>query len=411
MTRKLDVFLGRDKVGMLEQDRHGALWFAYDGAWLENEHAVPVSASLPLRAKRYQSRDCRPFFSGLLPEELSRQRVAERFGVSERNDFALLEKIGAECAGAVSLLPPGELPQTGLARYRKLDVTELEGKLRSLPQSPLLVGEEGIRLSLAGAQGKAVLAMRGADFLLPMDGSPSTHILKPASGSFPDLVENEFFCMRLADALGIKVARVELGEAGAIRFLQITRYDRQEADDGSWERIHQEDFCQALGIAPELKYQEEGGPGLNDCFDLVRQRCDAPAPDVLRLFDAVVLNFLIGNNDAHGKNFSLIHEEGQTRLAPLYDLVSTEQYPELSANMAMRIGRTKNANEVTSKDWRALFQGAGLGPAMAIRRMHKMANDARLRSSQLIKAAPMASGVMQIISRRAAAILALRVGN
>jgi len=411
MTRKLDVFLGRDKVGMLEQDRHGALWFAYDGAWLENEHAAPVSASLPLRAKRYHSRDCRPFFAGLLPEELSRQRVAERFGVSERNDFALLEKIGAECAGAVSLLPPGELPQTGLARYRKLDVTELEGKLQSLPQSPLLVGEEGIRLSLAGAQGKAVLAMRGADFLLPMDGSPSTHILKPASGSFPDLVENEFFCMRLADALGIKVARVELGEAGAIRFLQITRYDRQEADDGSWERIHQEDFCQALGIAPELKYQEEGGPGLNDCFDLVRQRCDAPAPDVLRLFDAVVLNFLIGNNDAHGKNFSLIHEEGQTRLAPLYDLVSTEQYPELSANMAMRIGRAKTGNEVTSKDWLALFQGAGLGPAMAIRRMHKMANDARLRSIQLIKTVPMASGVMQIISRRAAAILALRVGN
>lgn len=411
MSQRLEVFLGMVKVGQLEQDDYGSLWFGYDEAWLGNEGAVPLSLSLPLRGERFHSRDCRPFFAGLLPEEGNRQRLAERFGVSERNDFALLERIGAECAGAVSLLPVGELPCDSVARYRKLEAGDMEEKLGSLPQSPLLAGEEGIRLSLAGAQGKAALAMRGGDFFLPLDGAPSTHILKPDSKVFSGLVENEFFCMRLAAGLGLAAADVEMGAAGLIRFLRITRYDRREAEAGGWERIHQEDFCQALGIAPELKYQGEGGPGLKDCFGLVRRHSTTPALDVLRLFDAVVLNFMIGNNDAHGKNFSFLHEGGETRLAPLYDLVSTELYPELSPHMAMRIGRARKADEVAAKDWLAFFRDAGLGPAMAIQRMQKLANAANKRANAQAGQVPSAAGVTGIVRRRAAAILELRVGG
>ena len=410
MARQLDVFLGSNKIGVLEQDNHGSLWFGYDTKWLASGSAVPLSASLPLREERYRSKECRPFFAGLLPEETSRKLVASRFGVSERNDFALLEQIGAECAGAVSLQHAGELPPVGIANYRGIELSELEEKLRGLPKAPLLAGEDGIRLSLAGAQGKAAVAIRDGSYLLPLDGSPSTHILKPDSERFPGLVENEFFCMRLASALRLDVAPVEIGTAGSIRFLQVTRYDRRPdggAGKEGWERIHQEDFCQALGIAPELKYQNEGGPGFNECFKLIRGNSTTPAFDVLNLFDAVVFNFLIGNNDAHGKNFSFLYDGGETHLAPLYDLVSTELYPELSLRMAMKVGKEKEAARVLSKHWLAFFEDAELGPTMAIQRMRKLATNARKKSPTLIDIAPMAAGVASIVERHAAAILAL----
>lgn len=407
MAKQLDVFLGSEKIGVLEQDDHGALWFGYDAGWLASGEATPLSASLPLRKERYRSKECRPFFAGLLPEETNRKRVASRFGVSERNDFALLEKIGAECAGAVSLLPPGEQPRAGLAGYRVMGIGELEEKLRGLPKAPLLAGEDGVRLSLAGAQGKAALAVRDGAYLLPLDGSPSTHILKPDSERFPGLVENEFFCMRLAADLGLDVAPVTIGSAGGIRFLQITRCDRRVEEAVGWTRIHQEDFCQALGIAPELKYQNEGGPGFNDCFKLIRQISTTPVFDVLNMFDAMVLNFLIGNNDAHGKNFSFLHDRGETRLAPLYDLVSTELYPELSLRMAMKIGKEKEAARVTSKHWLAFFEEVELGPAMAIQRMRALASKAREKSPAITKLAPMAAGVADIVDRHATAILGL----
>ncbi len=410
MARQLDVFLGSDKIGVLEQDAHGALWFAYDTKWLASGGAVPLSASLPLREERYRSMECRPFFAGLLPEETSRKLVASRFGVSERNDFALLEQIGAECAGAVSMQQTGEVPLAGIASYRGIELSELEEKLRGLPKAPLLAGQDGIRLSLAGAQGKAAVAMRDGSYLLPLDGSPSTHILKPDSERFPGLVENEFFCMRLASALGLDVAPVDIGTAGSIRFLNVTRYDRRP-DGGTWkegwERIHQEDFCQALGITPELKYQNEGGPGFKECFKLIRGNSTTPVFEVLKMFDAVVFNFLIGNNDAHGKNFSFLYDGGETRLAPLYDLVSTELYPELSLRMAMKIGKEKVAARVLSKQWLAFFEDAELGPTMAIQRMRTLATNARKKSPALIDIAPMADGVASIVDRRASAILGL----
>ncbi len=159
----------------------------------------------------------------------------------------------------MSVLPTGEVPRNGLTSYRAIHPGELGAKLRGLPKAPMLAGEDGIRLSLAGAQKKAAIAIRDGTYLLPLDGSPSTHILKPDSERSPGLVENEFFCMRLAAGIGLDVASVEIGTAGGQRFLQVSRYDRRPEGGGGWERIHQEDFCQALGIAAELKYQSEDG--------------------------------------------------------------------------------------------------------------------------------------------------------
>lgn len=385
MARILNIFLEAQKVGVLEQDDSGAIWFGYDVAWLESNAAMPLSISLPLQTERFKGRECRPFFAGLLPEEENREVVARKFGVSERNDFAILERIGAECAGAVSLLPPGEQPMVGVANYREVGMSELEDRLENLPTAPLMAGEDGIRLSLAGAQGKAAVAIRDGTYFLPVDGSPSTHILKPDSRRFPGLVENEFFCMRLAAGVGLDVAPVETGTAGEVSFLQVERYDRLGLESGGWARLHQEDFCQALGVAPELKYQSEGGPGLKECFQLIREVSREPIFDILKLFDSVVFNYLIGNNDAHGKNFSLIYREGEACLAPLYDLVSTASYPELSNRMAMKIGGENEARRLRSKHWFKFFTDAELGPSMAIQRMRNLASKVKSEVRSLRK--------------------------
>ena len=369
MARFLNIFLSDNLVGQLEQDDSGALWFTYAPEWLSGENALPLSHSLPLSDTRYKRNDCRPFFAGLLPEEDSRKLIAKSFGVSDKNDFAILENIGAECAGAVSILPHGELPGVARSDYREINSEELESLIATLPKRPLLIGEEGIRLSLAGAQGKIAVAIRNGRMSLPLNGSPSTHIIKPQSPHFEGLVENEYFCMKLASVVGLDVARVEIGTADSTRFLQVERYDRQRLPDKKLVRIHQEDFSQALGVPPELKYQQEGGTNLRKCFDLVREVSSVPGVDVLSLFDAVVFNVLIGNNDAHGKNFSFLREPDGIRLAPLYDLVCTSAYPDIANTMAMKIGGEREPATLTAKHWCEFFEEAGLGRTPAIKRL------------------------------------------
>jgi serine/threonine-protein kinase HipA len=374
MARTLDVFLNADLVGCLAQDDSGNLGFRYDAAWLGASHSVPLSASLPLKAAAFTRRECRPFFAGLLPEEIQRKLIAQSFGVSERNDFSLLDKIGGECAGAVSLMPPGQKPDATMWTSQPLTQEELAFKLAELPKKPLLAGDRGLRLSLAGAQSKMAVVLENGQYAIPLNGAPSSHIIKPQSPRFDHLVENEFFCMRLAAAVGLNVAPVEMGQAGEQSFLQITRYDRHQETDGTLSRIHQEDFCQALGCVPEQKYQQEGGPGLRQCFELIRSVSSAPAVDLLQLFDAVVFNFLIGNGDAHGKNFSILYTQGKARLAPFYDLICTQAYSDLDQSFAMKIGKERDPGKIRLKDWQLFINETGLNLSAALRRIKSIAD-------------------------------------
>jgi serine/threonine-protein kinase HipA len=175
--------------------------------------------------------------------------------------------------------------------------------------------------------------------------------------------------MTLARRIGLEVARVEIQSIDGIRYLQIERFDRRLGKDSRIERIHQEDFCQALGVVPELKYEQEGGPNLKQCFDLLRDVCSTPGPDILRLFDAVVFNVLIGNCDAHAKNFTFLRDGGIVRLAPLYDLVASSAYPSLAREMAMKIGGERNLVSLSAKNWHRFFDQAGIGQASARQRM------------------------------------------
>jgi serine/threonine-protein kinase HipA len=279
MARALDVYLNTDLAGHLTQDDDGDMSFQYAASWLQQPDAIPLSHSLPLRQERFRRKDCRGFFAGILPEEAKREMIARNLGISARNDYAMLERIGGECAGAVTFLPHGEpLPDRHYG-YRDLSDGELAAILKELPRRPLLAGEEGIRLSLAGAQDKLAVRVEGNAISIPLGGAPSTHILKPDIERFPGLVHNEAFCMRLA-AAGLPAAAVETRKAAGIPFLLVERYDRHHGrgPDGATvvERLHQEDFCQALGIVSENKYQKEGGPSLKQCFALLRGNIERP---------------------------------------------------------------------------------------------------------------------------------------
>jgi serine/threonine-protein kinase HipA len=383
MARTLDVYVGDDIAGQLVQDDGGQMSFAYGEAWLNKPGALPLSQSLPLRAKAFMAKECRGFFGGILPEQAKREIIARNLGISARNDYAMLERIGGECAGAVTFVPAGgTLPEKNYD-YRKLTDSELAGILRELPKRPLLAGDKGVRLSLAGAQDKVAVRIEGGEISLPLGGAPSTHILKPAVERFEGVVFNESLCMKLAAAAGLPAAAVETRTVDDIDFLVVERYDRhhgKSADDKpNLERLHQEDFCQALGFVSEMKYQIEGGPSLKQCFAMLRDVSSAPVIDLARLLDAVIFNYLAGNNDAHGKNYSLLYKPlgkggRETRLSPLYDIVSTVYYSDLSRDMAMKIGKEYSSENVTARDFEQLAEEAGLGKALVRRRVPELAD-------------------------------------
>lgn len=409
MPRKLDVYLRQELTGQLIQDEHGQMSFSYAESWLKNPNAVPLSHSLPLRKERFSRNECRGFFAGVLPEQAQREIIAKNLGISARNDFAMLEQIGGECAGAVMFIPAGEsLPERNYG-YRQLSDAQLAEILKQLPRRPLMAGEDGIRLSLAGAQDKIAVHVSHGQISLPLGGAPSTHILKPAIERFEGIVFNEAFCMKLARAIGLHVAKAELGKVENTDYLLVERYDRRllkESPDGPehLEREHQEDVCQALGIVPENKYQNEGGPSLKQCFALLRELSSAPVIDLQRLLDAVIYNFVIGNHDAHGKNFSLLYGR-ETRLAPLYDILSTAYYPELSKKMAMKIGGEYISDKVRPKDFEQLAEEAGLAKTMLKRRVQELAETVLTNVPELVAKISTAKAVAELVQSRCTTVL------
>ena len=409
MARTLDVYLRNELAGHLIQDDGGQMVFDYAERWLQKPGAMPLSQSLPLRKGRFKRNECRGFFAGILPEESKREIIARNLGISARNDYAMLEQIGGECAGAVTFIPTGEaLPERNYG-YRPLSSQELTAILKELPKRPLLAGEDGIRLSLAGAQDKVAVRIEGNEISLPLGGAPSTHILKPAVERFGGVVFNEAFCMNLAAVAGLPAAKVETRIVEDIEYLLVERYDRVHQNNAegatTLDRLHQEDFCQAQGIVSEMKYQREGGPSLKQCFALLRDVSSAPVIDLSRLLDAVIYNYLVDNNDAHGKNFSLLYHgvgtaNQEIRLAPLYDVVSTTYYPELSKDMAMKIGGEYSSDKVRPKDFEQLAEEAGLAKPIVKNRVPELAETLIANFDKAGIEHPVAQAVAALIRKR-----------
>lgn len=368
MTRQLEVWLRGVHAGTLSQIE-GKLRFAYAPGV-----NTALSHSLPVRAEPFDDRASRPFFAGLLPEGGKRKQIAKTLQVSKQNDYALLESLGGECAGAVTLLPADQSPPAPDAQLtvRWLDPLQLLQVLDEMPLRPMRAGDDGLRLSLAGAQDKlpVVLDTSVSRTGLPMNGAPSTHILKPPITGVEGSVFNEAFCMALAGSLKLDVAQTHIQTvadgAQQRHYLLVERYDRQPGLPG--QRLHQEDFCQALGIISEHKYQNEGGPGLSQAFALLRSATRPSAPQTLKLLDYVVFNALIGNHDAHGKNFSLLYTSSGAKLAPLYDALCTAIYPQLTEKMAMKIGSKYKFSEAMARHWEQFASEAALSPGLVKKR-------------------------------------------
>jgi serine/threonine-protein kinase HipA len=385
MTHLLDVYFGEAKAGALSQDDAGALSYTYDPGYLTGRDPRAISFSMPLQEASYADRVARPFFSGLLPDEGARQRLAGALGISAGNAFGLLEVIGGECAGALSLYPAGEAPPSsdddGVEVLSQARLEEILGKLR---ERPLLGGEEGVRLSLAGAQDKLAVCVEGDAIGLAKGGRPTTHILKPFIQALDGTVENELFCLRLAARLKLPVPAVEMRHGGAVPFLLIERYDRTLHKDGTITRLHQEDFCQALSVPPELKYEEEGGPGVERSLDLIDRATARPAADKLSFIRMLIFHYLVGNADAHGKNYALLYGGRTPDLAPLYDVVCTAAYPRLAKKQAMAIGGRSIADTIHLNQWLTLVPNTRGAQRLLVKDITELAGHIRGEADKLL---------------------------
>lgn len=358
MSNSLNVFLNDKYIGILEKDGNGGVNFQYS-----NNTDRILSLSLPIQKEPFENKQCRGFFNGLLPEsEHTRITIGKKYGINPKNDFSILQAIGYDCAGAVSFFdrtdeqtPSKYLQESYEIDYTPLSEDELEKFINELPQKPLATGIEDMRLSLAGAQDKTSVIVVDGQIGIPKDNVPTSHIIKPAISGFNETIENEFICIKAAEKLGIKVPDVKIAYANKTKYFLIQRYDR-EVIDNKIKRIHQEDFCQASNIPSAYKYQAEGGVDFKRCFEILRATSQ-PAVAINQFIQLMIFNYLIGNNDAHGKNFSILHyDNGEIKFAPAYDILCSEVYPGLSNKMAMKIGGHYKHNEILLRHFEKLAE-------------------------------------------------------
>jgi serine/threonine-protein kinase HipA len=319
--------------------------------------AYPLSLSLPVRAEAFPQSAALPFFEGLLPEGEQRRELSNLLHVSPTSTMKLLRALAGECVGNLVILDE-EMEIADIVResaYVPLDSRELEALLR--PQSTERMRFiANRRLSLAGAQPKIGLYYGQGEWFAAKGLASTTHIVKPASLFDPSLLINEFFAMRLAKGCDIEVPKTDIIRCKDHYGFVVERFDRKRLAE-KIVRLGQEDFCQALSVMPDAKYENDGGPGFKQLFATALHHTSRPLQNIQRLLRLVLFNYLTGNCDAHAKNFSLLQDpdSGLLSLAPAYDLVCTTFYGDrLSRSMAMRIGGHSRIDSISTEDF-ALF--------------------------------------------------------
>lgn len=334
-TRVLAAWVNGTLAGEWRIPARGEMEFRYDAGWAESPQGRPLSLSLPLTLDvlPLKGRRVEYYFDNLLPDsEAIRKRVQDRFRTESRKPFDLLAAIGRDCVGAVQLLPPGDVPDIYKIEARPLSKTEVEAELLHVvsPERFPTEHDEDIRISIAGAQEKTALLWHADQWCRPIGATPTTHIFKLPLGrvgktqiDMSTSIENEWLCGQILAAYKLPVARSQIATFGSQKALVVERFDRRLHESGSyWLRLVQEDFCQATATPVSRKYEDEGGPGLEDIARILRgstQRDD----DLVCLMKAQIVFWMLAAIDGHAKNFSLqILPQGRYRLTPLYDVLS-----------------------------------------------------------------------------------------
>ena len=366
-------------VGEILGDDPNTAVFRYSTEYLEGSMPSPISISLPLRDTPFSPKQTAAFFEGLLPEGFTRRAVAQWLRSDEGDYLRILHGLGRECLGALCVTEPGEELCASYESLSKQQVKELAAE--GATKSAELVTKT--HLSLTGASGKVGLYYDAAHdvWYLPKGSAPSTHIVKQSHIRLDDIVTNERLALMTAARCGIEVSpsfivNVGTGKEDEVLFAT-QRYDRS-FDEGSRIldglpcplRLHQEDFAQAMGVPSSMKYETESSGYLRRMFEILRIHSSDPMADQLKLWDMVVFDYLIGNTDAHIKNFSLLYGSDlkTIRLAPAYDLVSTTVYEQSTRDMAFGIGDTTAIDEITSESFTQAAREAGLGIRLAMER-------------------------------------------
>ena len=371
----LPVYFEQRPVGTIDVDKSGP-GFTYESSWIGLRGAFPISTRMPLTPDRIGADMFLPWAANLLPENEQLRTLGQLLGMARSDVIGLLSAIGGDTAGALSIGQPG---RTSSVQWRPIETPgELEGILEDLPNKPFLVGEEGVSMSLAGAQSKLAVAVdEGGRICIPMNGSPSTHILKPDSPRLPGGIQNEAFCLTLARRMKIPASSIATGKAGRRTFLLVKRYDRTDVD-GRWRRLHQEDYCQALGTWPSAKYESNRtgirGPTMKEMFEVTRRHL--PATDIVRLLDVVVVNVLCCNTDAHAKNYSIMIRGNGASLAPIYDIMCGEVWGNVTKNLAQKIAGKRRGDDLKGRDWQRLAHECGLNPRQVVDRVGALAKSA-----------------------------------
>ncbi|MBI1400041.1 type II toxin-antitoxin system HipA family toxin [Hyphomonas sp.] len=405
MSQAVPVWFDSLHVGDVTVAEDGALGFAYTSAWLATQGAFPLSLTLPLRQAPYPSDVISPWLANLLPEEEQLSILTRSLGLDRSDTLAILNEIGGDTAGALSFGAPCEraawtyTPLTEF--YQEADPeAALERHFDDLQQRPFLVGEDGVRLSLAGGQKKSALAVLDASgtpvlrvpadgdvLAVPRHGAPSTLILKPDNPILPGIVENETYCLRLAQAVGIPAAEASILPAGKRKAICVLRYDRRIGRSGALQRVHQEDFAQANGIPPGRKYERGTRPG-PDLATLLRTGRHLPPTDALSLLDQTIFNILAANTDAHAKNYSLLLPVGsEPRLAPLYDVSTVLTWPNVVQYFAQNIaGKRRKPSDLGAHHWDAIAVTVSYRPADVRERVREIVDQCVAQRAGVTKA-------------------------
>jgi serine/threonine-protein kinase HipA len=385
-------------VGHVLQDRSGRYRFIYDEEWRRNAAAYPLSLSMPLSTREHAHDAVHAYLWGLLPDNhQTLEHYGRRFGVSAGNPAALLAHLGADCPGAVQFATPENAEAVlggtiGSGDVEWLTESQVADDLRAVRTRGIpRAGTPGIgQFSLPGAQPKIALLFDGSRWGRPGGRVPTNTILKPPTGTFDGFAENEHLCLELARRAGMDAVRSRVLRFDDEVAIVVDRYDRITRD-GVHRRVHQEDTCQALGIMPTRKYENEGGPGVERIVTLLRETSSRPDLDVGRFLDATILNWLLVATDGHAKNFALLHAAGgATRLAPFYDIASYLPYTEPALHdvkLAMRIGDEYLVRRIARREWEMLAKGIGVTPTESMQRIDRLVDSVRTSLDEVRDAA------------------------